>query len=665
MSRSSQRKRQLERDHKFGRESKVERTAVRLPAEKTIARAARLIQDGDLDAARALLETQLRSEPGRSDALQLLLEIYQELGDNQAFCQTAEQLRQKFPSDRHLQLMFASGCLKVHRPIEALHVFRQFVKRWGNDPLAAGAREMLADLEVPVAKMLTASPFDERDRFELGLLHEQALWALQSGDHPRVIRVGEELRRRAPDFVSNLNNLSESYFQSERIDDACLTLKEVLDLDQDNFHALSNLGRFLLLTGRISDAESLRDRLRHVNSTSLEYFVKVVELLSHFGDDQAVSEVFEQARALGHTASSNPNTAQLLHLAGVSLARQGQTARAKECWRAALKIDPSNLTITDNLKDLEKPAEKRQGAWPFPINGWMNHKTSRRACEILDASGKNTADELQRFLANHPWLTELVPKMLERGDQITREIACRIADGLGTPELTQALLDFCLSKNGPDELRMKTLFSLNTRKLLTETIYRFWSKGQWIDIELNAYEITHEPLEKSYSPHVENLIRGAMAAMYRGDGCAAEASYNKAIAEVGETPDLLHNLSNAYQVQGRSADARALALQVHQRWPDYFFGNVSAARACVESKDFDQAKQILDSLRRQTKLHITQYVGLCIGHIELLIAEGNQAAAKSWLAQFRQADPHHPGIAALEEQLGERATTLKRLGKLF
>ena len=64
-------------------------------------------------------------------------------------------------------------------------------------------------------------------------------------------------------------------------------------------------------------------------------------------------------------------------------------------------------------------------------------------------------------------------------------------------------------------------------------------------------------------------------------------------------------------MQGQFERAHAIVSSIHTRFPDYFFGIISAAQLAFERGDPDEARDMLDGLSRRKRMHITEYDALC------------------------------------------------------
>ncbi|HEX5105900.1 MAG TPA: tetratricopeptide repeat protein, partial [Pirellulaceae bacterium] len=350
----SKRREKLEKEKR--RRKKLEARRAAQPAHRSIAeQASRLIEDGEWGEAREILEAYDRAHAPRSDVLKLLLDVCHEQEDMGGICSAAGRLLKIEPDNPPLHLMFASACMCEARPASALLGFRRYVERWPDDPLAAGVRDSIAELEPLVEELLREAPFPAKQRLELAALHEETLAALGSGNYERCIEAGERLLARCPAFINVRNNLSQAYFLLGRTEQALAASRAVLRQQPNNPHALANLARHLLLLGQNEEAQAACQRLREVETDNPDIWSKKAETFAFFGDDEAVLETFAAAEQAGHLREKSPDVALLYHLAAVALARQGNHRQARKHWQSALQLAPGFELAEENLADSRKP----------------------------------------------------------------------------------------------------------------------------------------------------------------------------------------------------------------------------------------------------------------------------------------------------------------------
>lgn len=608
---------------------------------------------GDWSKAREVLEEYDQAHPDQRDILRLLIDVYYEQHEFGRYAETCRRLLEKEPDNLNLHLMFAAGCLSAMRPVSALKAFQHAVEHWPDDPLAGGARDEIARMQPVVDELLKDWPFPQADRIECAVIHEDLLASLSAGDYERVLHLGERLLVRNSQFVPAMNNMAEASFHLGQADKALEMARRVLQQQRSNVHALANFTRYLLLTGRNEEAREYAAQLRAARADDDDQYLKKCEALSFLGDDEGVLAVVAEAVRGGAAKRSTPTSALLYHMVAVASARCGADREAQRYWRKALKVRPGLELAAANLTDAAQPVGERQGAWYYPLNYWIPQRSFADLRRSMMSSAGSKQDEgnqrtLQRFAEAHPEVISLVPALLDRGDGVGREFAFRLALSLQTPELLAALQAFALSQRGPDAMRVEAANRLSMLDVLPPGPTRMWLKGRWQEIEVLGFEITSEPTGPFHSQTVDDWAYEGLQALRRGDGVAAEKLFRKCIEHEGEKPDLLNNLAACYGVQGRIEEMQALARKIHERWPDYFFGQIAMANLASEAGEWEQAERLLESLRRRKKFHTTEFSALAAAYAQLFARRGQIDGARSWLEMWRQVDPDHPELPKSE-----------------
>lgn len=184
-------------------------------------------------------------------------------------------------------------------------------------------------------------------------------------------------------------------------------------------------------------------------------------------------------------------------------------------------------------------------------------------------------------------------------------------------------------------------------------------------LEVFDFEIVDEPMREPYSSDkAQKMVVQAYEALRREDGREAERLLKECIEIEGEKPELLNNLAQAYFVQGREAEARALAHRVQNRWPDYFFGQVIRAQELIFEDELEAAAVILAKLAKRRRLHFTEFTALCAGYLQFHLAENDRESARQWLVIWKRVDPDDPNCrhfeAILNPTLGGVLRSLSR-----
>jgi tetratricopeptide (TPR) repeat protein len=602
------------------------------------------------DEARDKLEDLDRCLPGQPDILTNLVNVYYELRDTEGYQSASERLLQVDRNNADATLGLAGAYLSNGRPMLALRAFREFVRRWPDHSRANEVRKTITDLDDMMPELLQDLDLPTEQAGELAAQHEKVQSLLAQGRYREVRQAAETILKCAPKFAPALNNLSMAQWSDGHSDQAIASAQRVLEFEPDNIHALSNLVRFLCAAGRQNDARLYAERLKVSLAPATDAVFKKVEGLSYLGDDQGVLELVRQIEQDTETEHSARLTAMFYHLAGVAARRMGQEGEARSYWQRSLKLSPGFQFAKENLDDLKKTVGERHGPWSFSFPHWVSHKAIldfERA--IRPALGRDDAvveRAARRYVYGHPDIVAVAPVLLERGDPQGREFVVNLARLSKSPELMGLLKDFALSQNGPDKLRLEAAQLVRETGLLPAGPTRIWSKGEWRDLLLLGFEIYDEPELTVHSPQVTEWMQDAVLALRERDVQRAEPLLRKALAEEPDRPDLLNNLAVVYELRGQHQEKEALVREIHERYPDYFFGRVNMARQCIREGNYERARLLLDPLLRQNRMHTSEFVALCTAEIELHLAQGNVDVARSW---FDFWDSTHLSDAQIEQ----------------
>jgi tetratricopeptide (TPR) repeat protein len=604
--------------------------------------------------ARDRLEQLNRRYPNRSEVLMLLIHVYFELRAMREYQAALEQLCVLEPDGPEFVLGLASAYAANDRPTLALRTFRQFLERWPDHADADKAREAAVKLGLTVDLIFEDMELSGEEGFEFAALHEQAQVYAEQQKYQAAQRALDELMRRRPNFAPTLNNLSNLYYVQGQLPEAIEASQQVLTFDPENVHALSNLIRLLCQSGRASEAQAYADRLKFSSAVAFQSGLKKMEALSYLGDDAGVLALFEDARVDVDLAEH----AMIYHLAAVAALRLGFEDDARRHWQQAVRLEPGLQLAQDNLADLRKPIGQRNGPWAFDMANWLTQKTVRDLPRFVESAARRNSEEAimhaaQRYLREHPEVAGLVPVLLDRGDPLARDFMLHTAMMADTPELNAVLRDFALGQQGTDELRMQAAQHCVQAGVISTGLTRLWLKGEWTDMLLIGFELHGEQVIR-HSAQVERIMAEAGEAMWQDEAERAERLWKQALKLEPDKPDVLYNLAQAYALQDRLDESRAVVEEVRQRFPDYLFGQIDAVRRLTTEKRYEEGQAILDQLMTRKRWHFSEFAAFAGAQIELHLAEGNRGAAKSWLEMWKQADPDHPSLEYFEKQLGRK-----------
>jgi tetratricopeptide (TPR) repeat protein len=227
-----------------------------------------------------------------------------------------------------------------------------------------------------------------------------------------------------------------------------------------------------------------------------------------------------------------------------------------------------------------------------------------------------------------------------------------MADFSAHPKLLAALKEFAFGQNGPDSLRMEAAQILSKHDWVETGEARLWLNGEWQPTILMGFEITDEPDPKAMPhPKVQPLLARAIDALHKKDGRLAEELMRKALVIEPNSPSLHNNLAVALEMQGRKEEASAMVDQIIKQYPDYFFGQISAARKATYAGDLKKAREILNKLMTRKQYHVTEFSALCSVFVDLSIEDDQPEAALSWFEMWEGAYPEDPRLEQYQERI--------------
>ena len=606
-----------------------------------------------------------RRYANREQVLTKLVNAYYELQDIRHYEAVCARLLKLRPYDADLTLVLAGAYLSNLRPVLALRTFRRFLDRWPDHDRADEVRGTVAEFDARMDGILADLGLSGKDGLELAALHEEARALLGQGKYRQARKLEEQLLSRRPEFAPALNNISQTHYAEGRIDQAIVATRQVLGFDPDNFHALSNLTRYLCLKGQVDEAKEWVERLKAVESEAVDVWLKKAEALSYMGDDQGVLEAFAGAERAGHLEPPLGDP-MLYHLTAVAAMRLGQEDEARRHWKQAKELSPALEEVQANLADLRQPVDERHAPWAFGFASWVGEKALGDLSAQLESAlrrGEGAASQTaQRYLRQHPEMAGLVPLLLDRGDPQGREFALRLALMAKTDDMLAALRDFALSRRGPDAMRNEAARAASEAGLMPSGPVRMWLQGKWREVLLMGFELHGDP-DWEHLPQVEEWLADATLALRQEEGDRAGRLLLRALEVEPDAPDLMNNLAAAYELQGRAQEAEDIIRQVHKRHPDYVFARTSLARLHLTRGETDEAEALLEPLLSRQRFHFDELGAFCEAQIELLLAQGNTDAARSWLDMWAASDPEEqPAIERWRERLNKPRLLQRRFG---
>ncbi len=661
MSKRNQKKHQKEvkRKQQVKARADRERQSTAIPPREVryvIAAARGLIENREYKKAEEVLLMALPRHPRSAELLDEAVYLYQNMGDRRSLAKYAPRLAQLRPSDPEANLMMAQGYLFIERVALALQAYRAFLERWPTHKHASRAKVALELLEPEVDTRLKAFGLT-REQLPLLALHDQLLQNVNDGDFEAAAVIGRRLLEAKPQMISARNNLVLALFQLGELTECLKFARESCELFPDNCFANAQLGVLLFLSGSSEEAGLVarrtmnwaQDNLVVSGAAAQDGLTKLCELLCFLGEDEDVLRTAELAAKL--EVLSQDAEGSIEHLRAVALLRLGRKAEALRSWEKCLQLYPYHSLAEENLADA-KSATQGHAPWPLSIQHWLP-KAFMTKVRSIAATEKKASSQLATVLTEWPFLKALVPAMLDRGDEATREFAIALAKADASTEMMEALKDFALGQRGPDAMRLSLLSFLREQNVIDSTPCKVWRAGRWTEIVTTAFRIHWEP-----TPHpdkeLNNLLRNCYHALMREDKLKALELALKCVDRDPEFPACQHNLATALGMQGdreSRLQAQGILDGLFTRFPDYVFARVNKVQDAIEAGELERAAQLLDPLTRKEDWHGSEAMAYAAVMAILSTAKKDWPGAEHMLGMMRQIDPDDPRIEVIQRDL--------------
>ena len=632
----------------------------------------RLLREG-LEEANQLLINQKPQEalahllkldhkyPHNPEILESMAFAYVDLKNNYGYLNTMLQLNALVSDREFFVLGLANAYLANGFQALAYKTFRELYKRWPRSENAPNTQKIIQQLEIFVIETSSKLAFSLEPGLDFFSKHEEIQLLMNQKKFKRCKQLAKELLNLRPKFAPVHNNLSQITWLEGNLTEAIEITQSVLDFQPDNVHALSTLCCYLFMQGKEEKAFKLAKRLKESKILASDYWVKKAKALSFIGDDDGVITLMEQAK---QDQKFKLIDGTFWHWCAVAEYRKGNLSRARTYWNKCNKLAPFYSLAIENLEELKKPVFDRNCPKAFGLDVWLPEKIIEDISAIIKHPSNQKKNNgfninLGSYLAEHPEILQFIPAAITAGDTFTRELAMQLAEIVSNPVINNWLTSYALGKEGPDALRLKAAQILTKHGIFkTGKKVKLWSKGELRPVLMFGFEIIFESLGKeTLRPSARKLMEEAIEAIKEGNGKKAENFLRKAIEIQPNEPSLLNNLAVSLQLQRKISEVNALADQIEKSFPDYFFGQLIAARKAVSVKDFNKAQLILNKLMKKDELHITEFSALCACQIDFHMADRNLEGAISWLQIWEEVYPEDTSLGKYQE--------LKNMTKLY
>lgn len=627
---------------------------------------------GRPEEALEILEKLNKRYPRHEDVLGMLANVYVDLGNKSGYLSAMYRLHKITPNRAVVKLGLAGAYMSTGKVALAYQTFNEYLKKWKHHEKVKDAEKAVGILKESLDDILSRFDLDFDKGLKFASQHELLQVFMELGEYRQGRQIGKRLLKERPDFVPTYNNLSQIAWLEGNVDEAMGFSLKTIEFEDDNVHALSNLVRFMFIQGREKDARLYADRLLESKAEASEIWDKKIEALAFIRDDEGVLNLFKELKETKEEKLLSPPA---LHWIAVAFYATGEIKSARKYWKKILKTAPYFSLAKDNLEALKMPETNRDCPQAFSIDMWFTRKRLDELSSLvsklaIDDENEDADEEFREkimvFFDENPIFIHFVRSALVRGDLNTKEVALEFTEMSGHPKMLESLEDLAFGKESTDDARIRASQILSKYGFFKESgKAKLWLKGEWKELAMLNYEISYESDDDNFfSDKVLTLLELGIEALHDGDGVEAEGHLRKALKKNPDSPTILNNLAGALFMQDREDEAEELLSRIANEFPDYFFGQVTAARKAMNAGDLDGAKKYIDRLIAKPKLHVTEFGALCALQIDFLIEDDKPEGAFTWYEMWEQGYPEDPQLGDYEEKI-EMIKLLKNMKKII
>jgi tetratricopeptide (TPR) repeat protein len=281
--------------------------------------------------------------------------------------------------------------------------------------------------------------------------HDRARSLLEEGKFSEAVRILEKLVKDTPDFLAARNNLALAYYYMGLFDKSMETIKEVLDLDPGNLHALCNVAIFYQHNGEKDQLKQLLDQLRKTYPLHHDHVFKLATTMGILSEHETAFRLF---RRLLKSVESGLDPC-LYHYTAVAAYHIGRYTEAEKLWRVVEKLDPGTEVAPYYLNQLKevRAGEKR------PIS-YHYHLPFEEQFKVLESGEEGIPDHLRR----DPLVRSSFFWALRHGDADTKLQVIQAFGVIADSEVEDALREFLLDPKEDEYLKKVAMFVLRSMR---------------------------------------------------------------------------------------------------------------------------------------------------------------------------------------------------------
>lgn len=280
--------------------------------------------------------------------------------------------------------------------------------------------------------------------------HDQARILLEEGKFNEAVRILQQIIEAQPEFLAARNNLALAYYYMGLFDQAMDAIREVLNIEMGNLHALCNLAIFYQHEGDQENLEPLVQLLSKTAPFHQEHVFKLATTMGILGEHEVAYRHF--TRLLKDIEVQQEPC--LYHYTAVAACNIGRLQEAERLWKHTLRLDPISGIPHYYLEQLELI---RSGRMSAPIS-YHYHLPFEEQFKLWEKSSDGIPDHLKR----DPLVRSSFFWALRHGDQHTKLQVIQAFGMIGDGEVKDVLRSFLMERDEDDYLKKIAIFVLRT-----------------------------------------------------------------------------------------------------------------------------------------------------------------------------------------------------------
>ncbi|MBO7748206.1 tetratricopeptide repeat protein [Paenibacillus sp. MWE-103] len=280
--------------------------------------------------------------------------------------------------------------------------------------------------------------------------HDKARAMLEEGKFAEAVRLLESIVEKNGEFLAARNNLALAYYYMGVFDKAMITIKQVLELEPGNLHALCNLAIFYQHGGDKELLAPLVGLLRKTVPFHQEHVFKLATTMGILGEHGEAYRHFMRLLKDGGLKSD----ACLYHYAAVAAFNLERYDESRRLWLQVRKLDADSHVPGYYLEQLDRMAQGQ----PAAPASYHYHLPFEEQFKLWEKSTESLPDHMKR----DPLVRSSFFWALRHGDRHTKLQVIQALGMIADGEVKDALRDFIVEPQEDDYLKRIAIFVLRS-----------------------------------------------------------------------------------------------------------------------------------------------------------------------------------------------------------